>query len=434
MLELHQHRNVLQQQQKKVMEMLVTQQRKSSLPHPKVPMFDGEPMGYSLFITAFENIIESKTSSSSERLYYLEQFTSADVKELFKSIQYLSPDNGNLKARRLKKKFGDHFRIVAAYENIALSWPELMKGPDLTNSPLGVLIRFRQRIAFMADIEAMFHQVKVPDCDRSFLRFLWWPDGDLSRALAEYQMIVHLFGAVSSPVCAKFALRKTADYNEQHFSCNVINTVRRNFYVNDCLKFLPSVTVAIAHVYELCSLLPRGFRLKKWVGSSRDVLESIPMQERGQEIKKLELRKDELLNERALGFQWRIENGTFGCNVNLEHKPPTRRGIFSIVSSVFDPFGFLGPFVLIGKEILQDLCRIKLGWDDKVPTEYREQWQRWLSDVLKLSHFVIVASNQPTLRRLCPVRFTPSPTPPKLAADQCHIYDWSHLSKSRFLA
>ena len=48
----------------------------------------------------------------------------------------------------------------------------LMKGPDLTNSLLGVLTIFRQdHVAVMADIQEMFHQVRVPECDRSFLRF-----------------------------------------------------------------------------------------------------------------------------------------------------------------------------------------------------------------------------------------------------------------------
>ena len=41
MLELHQHQNALQRQQNKIVEMLATQQKKSSLPHPKVPIFDG---------------------------------------------------------------------------------------------------------------------------------------------------------------------------------------------------------------------------------------------------------------------------------------------------------------------------------------------------------------------------------------------------------
>ncbi|XP_067030748.1 uncharacterized protein [Acropora muricata] len=229
----------------------------------------------------------------------------------------------------------------------------------------------------MADIQEMFHQVRVPECDRSFLRFLWWPNGDLSRGLIEYQMTVHLFGAVSSPACSNYALRKTADDNAQHFSCDVVNTIKRNFYVDDCLKSLPSVKDAITHVRELCRLLQRGgFRLTKWMSTSREVLESIPVKDRGQEIKKLDLQKDELPVERALGVQWRIEDDTFGFNVNLKPKAPTRRGILSVVGSVFDPFGFVAPFVLTGKKILQDLCRLKLGWDDEVPAEHGLRWQR----------------------------------------------------------
>ena len=126
MLELHQHQNALQRQQNTIVEMLETQQKKSSLPHPKVPIFNGSPMEYGPFIRAFENIIESKTSSSRERLYYLEQFTSGDVKELVISCQFLPPDKGYPEARRLmKKKFGNDFRVVAAYESKALNWPEV---------------------------------------------------------------------------------------------------------------------------------------------------------------------------------------------------------------------------------------------------------------------------------------------------------------------
>ena len=39
MRELHQHQNIFQQQQNKIVEMLVTQQKKSSLPNPRVPLF-----------------------------------------------------------------------------------------------------------------------------------------------------------------------------------------------------------------------------------------------------------------------------------------------------------------------------------------------------------------------------------------------------------
>ena len=65
----------------------------------------------------------------------------------------------------------------------------------------------------MADVEKMFHQeyVKPEDCEA--LLFLWWPEGDLDRDLVDYQMVVHLFGATSSPSCSSYALRKTTEVN-----------------------------------------------------------------------------------------------------------------------------------------------------------------------------------------------------------------------------
>ena len=106
------------------------------------------------------------------------------------------------------------FDCSARYGGISLN-SKLLQGQDLTCSLVGVLTRFRaEPIAFQADIEAMFHQVRVAEEHRNFLRFLWWPNGDLSQSLHEYQMNVHLFGAISSPSCANYAVRKTADDTE----------------------------------------------------------------------------------------------------------------------------------------------------------------------------------------------------------------------------
>ena len=79
---------------------------------------------------------------------------------------------------------------------------QLLQGLDLTNSLVGVLTRFREEEAvFMADIESMFQEHH-----RDFLPFLLWPNGDLSQDLMEYQMNIHLFGAISSPSCSSYAL------------------------------------------------------------------------------------------------------------------------------------------------------------------------------------------------------------------------------------
>ena len=86
----------------------------------------------------------------------------------------------------------------------------LLQGPDQINSLTGVLCRFRQeKVAFVCDIEGMFHQVNVAPEHRDYLRFLW--SADITSPPSEYRMTVHLFSATSSPGCAMFALRSAAD-------------------------------------------------------------------------------------------------------------------------------------------------------------------------------------------------------------------------------
>ena len=85
--------------------------------------------------------------------------------------------------------------------------------------------------------------------------------------------------------------------------------------------------------------------------------------------------------ERALGIQWCVESEVFEFRIILNDKPPTRRGILSTVSSVYDPLGFAAPFILPAKKILQDVCREDIGWDEEVSEEYRIRWGRWLNEL-----------------------------------------------------
>ena len=81
----------------------------------------------------------------------------------------------------------------------------LMKGPDLMNSLVRVLLRFkREKMAIFADIEAMFYQIQVNPLDRDALRFLCWSQENLNDEPSIYRMTVHLFGAKNSPSCASF--------------------------------------------------------------------------------------------------------------------------------------------------------------------------------------------------------------------------------------
>ncbi|KAH9583763.1 hypothetical protein MS3_00008064 [Schistosoma haematobium] len=148
----------------------------------------------------------------------------------------------------------------------------IYQGPDTTAELVCILLRFcKEVIAVSADVEEMFMQVKVPESDRGALRFLWWQEGDMSREPPEFQMTSHPFGAISSPFCANFALNKTAQIFSDGYDGYVVDAVKNNFYVDDCLISFSTCDQAKSFVKQISELLCRGSKLKKWVTNSEEV-------------------------------------------------------------------------------------------------------------------------------------------------------------------
>jgi len=273
---------------------------------------------------------------------------------------------------------------AAQYEGASLN-DKLLIGPDLLNSLVGVLLRFREhKVGISADIEAMFHQCRIIEEDQPALRFLW-RNLELQRPPDVYQMQVMIFGAASSPCTATYVLRKTADDNkhDESFSDEAINTVHKNFYVDDMLKSVPTEEEAIRLQQEITKLLSRGgFRLTKWSSSSRNVLATIPQQERAGSINLEDLTNEEMPVERTLGLSWNTE--TDGFQVSVSSPKPcdiTKRGVLSRLSTVFDPLGMLLPFTLPAKCLIQNLWQKKTGWDDPLDESDHRSWTSWLHDL-----------------------------------------------------
>ena len=95
----------------------------------------------------------------------------------------------------------------------------------------------------------------------------------------------------------------------------------------------------------------------------------------------MDLNHGELPDQTVLGVRWSVNSDTFSFKVNLSEKPETRRGIRSIVASVYDPIGFPAPFLLQGKRILQEMCHRGIGWDEPLPAELGPRWENWLKDL-----------------------------------------------------
>ena len=106
---------------------------------------------------------------------------------------------------------------------------------------------------------------------------------------------------------------------------------------------LPS-SEAVWHMDNLRELMSRGgFNLTKWISNDPKVLESIRLHDRAKNVKVLDLTKDELPVERALGVLWSVENDKFVFKINTKERQCTRCGILSVISSIYDPLGMAEP-------------------------------------------------------------------------------------------
>jgi hypothetical protein len=203
-------------------------------------------------------------------------------------------------------------------------------------------------------------------------------------------MKVHIFGAKSSPGCANFGLKQLAKDNVD-ISADASAFLQRDFYVDDGLQARDTVEDAanvLGKAREICER--GGLRLHKIISNSKDLLARFPDSEvTSAKATDLSVPSTVLAVERTLGLQWCTDNDTLGFSNETRLGSTTRRGVLSTIASLFDPLGFLAPFVLLGRIILQEMCRDGLDWDDPLPTPLQERWDLWLTDFANLDQVQI---------------------------------------------
>lgn len=263
----------------------------------------------------------------------------------------------------------------------------LLSGPDLNNSLLGVLLRFRKElVALTADIQQMFYGFLVREDHRDFLRFLWHKDNDLTKEVMELRMRVHVFGNSPSPAVAIYGLRRAAQEGEQKYGSDSRHFVERHFYVDDGLISLPSETEAIDLLKRTqASLAESNLKLHKIASNSITVMQAFKPEDLAAGLRDLGLDKEELPVQRSLGLCWNIDSDTFTFKVAVNDKPFTRRGVLSTVNSVFDPLGLVAPVTIKGRALLRELSADIHEWDTELPADKLNKWETWKESLKNLS-------------------------------------------------
>nr|GBM70276.1 hypothetical protein AVEN_62568-1 [Araneus ventricosus] len=262
----------------------------------------------------------------------------------------------------------------------------LLQGPNLVPELLKVLLKFRlHRIVFTADIQKAFLQISVSCEDRDAMRFLWiHDDSNLSNPKVQiYRMCRVMFGAKSSPfllsACIKHHLRKfESEYPK------TVELLNNYMYVDDFICGTNTEMEAIEIYHNANTIMKKAsMTLTKWNSNS-------PVLRKEYETDK---HKDSTplcdSSSKVLGLEWDTRKDVFSFSAQdiidfIQENEQTKRCVLKAVSRIFDPLGFLAPYVIQAKVLFQDLWLTGIDWDKPIPVELQSKWIKWHEQLKEL--------------------------------------------------
>ncbi|XP_074036726.1 uncharacterized protein [Leptinotarsa decemlineata] len=261
----------------------------------------------------------------------------------------------------------------------------LHKGYQVQPDLYDIFCRFRQHsYVLTCDIEKMYRQVKMNPSQRHLQNILW--RNSPQEELKCIQLSTVTYGVTSSSFLATRVLKELAS------NCKGFPLAKRALlkqtYVDDVLHGTDSLSELEDSYHQLNSLLnSAGFKLHKWSSNSSQFREKYcedpdPIQ---YEIKM------EDNPSKVLGLSWNP------CSDNLAvslpkiycNDTPSKRKALSITAQMFDPVGFLGPFIVLAKIFLQKLWLAKISWDEPLPVELFQEWKGFINSIESLKFLKI---------------------------------------------
>ena len=254
----------------------------------------------------------------------------------------------------------------------------LEAGPNLTSNILHILLGFRKNeFGAIADIEKAFPQISIYPKHRDALRCLWIENGMVNI----YRFARLPFGLTCSPYLLQATLRKHLkdDNIDEETMKNFVSSI----YVDDSVWSETSVEKLFARkkiyteIFQKCSM-----NLRDWNSNHPEAKENWA---------KAEIRESERI-VKSLGLVWDTEIDTLKINDNrllekINKNCKTKRDIWEVVPSIWDPLGLLSPCIVEGKKIVSKACKAVKGWDAALPKEILQEMKIWSSQFNQITNF-----------------------------------------------
>lgn len=149
-----------------------------------------------------------------------------------------------------------------------------------------------------------------------------------------------------------------------------VRAIHEDFYMDDCTTGAETGQGAIKLAKDMKFVLKKScFDLRKWRSNSANLIRELEG-EREDSVALVDPSKTSIL-----GLKWYTISDEFTYEVKVEPLTQfTKRRILSRIGQIYDPNGFIEPFIITAKILVQKLWQLKLGWDDAVPKEIVQIW------------------------------------------------------------
>ncbi|XP_076660078.1 uncharacterized protein LOC143363366 [Halictus rubicundus] len=269
-----------------------------------------------------------------------------------------------------------HLRVVFNASSLTTNGSSLndhlFAGPKLQNDLAAVILRWRKfRFVYTADIAKMYRQILIDERDVDYQRILWQPA--LSASCREYQLLTVTYGMTCAPYLALRVLQRLNEDDGHRFPL-AQHILQHHIYVDDVLFGDDDLESLRQSRNQLTALLDCGnFRLRKWASNSSELLTDLDPADHGLACTKLLAPDDQL---KVLGVSWSPTLDAFQLRtIVADPLPSTKRSILSTIAKLYDPLGWVTPATVLAKIFLQDLWRIRISWDGKLPEALLDKWR-----------------------------------------------------------
>ncbi|GFX73913.1 uncharacterized protein TNCV_397241 [Trichonephila clavipes] len=273
----------------------------------------------------------------------------------------------------------------------------IWSGGNLNPNIFHLIISFRlNTIAITADIERAFLQISLRDEDRDAVRFLFpdiKPNQTDPNKFQVYRFKRVMFGVNVSPFLLSATIKHHIEnYREQYpAATEMLDTC---LYVDDVISGADDISQALKVSKDAETIMKNAsMKLRKWNSNDQTLM-------RTWEREGLETHprhpddSSKIPSSKVLGIPWDVVHDYFTIDVKgllqLDtSKPITKRIVLQSAGKIYDPVGFLSPYTIRLKCLLQELWLRKLSWDDELPPDIHAVWSQWWLELPFLSELKI---------------------------------------------